>query len=90
MHVSRLSEPVFNLKDRTGRFVLIFTFAMQIYKHRKPQNKLGNRKVLLDGYPATSAINGGSVEAGWLHWQYGDASGAKGQESVRAMGKTLP
>jgi len=25
-----------------------------------------------------------------LHWQYGDASGAKGQESVRAMGKTLP
>lgn len=25
-----------------------------------------------------------------LHWQYGDANGAKGQESLREMGKTLP
>jgi hypothetical protein len=24
-----------------------------------------------------------------LHWQYGDASGAKGQESVQALGATL-
>jgi hypothetical protein len=24
-----------------------------------------------------------------LHWQYGDANDAKGQESVRAMGKNL-
>jgi hypothetical protein len=24
-----------------------------------------------------------------LHWQYGDASGAKGQESVRVWGVTL-
>jgi len=28
---------------------------------------------------------------GWLlHWQYGDANGRKGQESVRAVGITLP
>jgi hypothetical protein len=24
-----------------------------------------------------------------LHWQYGDASGSKGQESVLALGATL-
>jgi hypothetical protein len=28
-------------------------------------------------------------EFGRLHWQYGDASGAKGQESVRLWGVTL-
>jgi len=26
----------------------------------------------------------------WLHWQYVDANGVKGQESVRAVGITLP
>ena len=46
--------------------------------HTKPGVMLGLREQIVESFKFVR-----------LHWQYGDASGAKGQESVQALGATL-